>query len=109
MDYSPVNLIFFMKTLSEYCPRFSSRWFLWILGFWAIVQAQGQPSLVSVVPADAATGVSPSATVVFTFSDPMDTSATEAQFFDTTGGASVKPTPAWSAGDKVLTYPPPPA
>jgi len=80
-----------------------------ILCLITIVQAHAQPSLVSVVPADGAIGVSPASPVVFTFSDPMDTAATAAEFFDPTVGGFVSTTPAWSAANTVLTCTPNPA
>ena len=43
-------------------------------------QAHAQPVIVSTVPANGASGVSPSAAVVFTFSEQMDTALTVAQF-----------------------------
>src|ERR1700757_361016 len=42
--------------------------------------AQAQPTIISSVPPLLATGVSPSAPVIFTFSAAMDTNATSAQF-----------------------------
>src|SRR6266404_5951215 len=107
--YPPVNFIPFMRTLSE-CFRFSSCGLVAsILCLITIVQAHAQPSLVSVVPADGAIGVSPASPVVFTFSDPMDTAATAAEFFDPTVGGFVSTTPAWSAANTVLTCTPNPA
>ena len=69
-----------------------------------------QPAIISTVPSNGATGVSPSATVVFTFSTAMDTTATTALFYDVTAGYQ-QPTviPVWSAGDTVLTCTPSPA
>src|SRR5438034_6591609 len=67
-------------------------------------QLQAQPTIVSVVPANGASGVSPSASVVFTFSAAMNTSATDAQFNDGSSGFTNVPTaPSWSAGNTVLT------
>ncbi|MDB6111678.1 MAG: hypothetical protein JWR69_3428 [Pedosphaera sp.] len=68
--------------------------------------AQAQPTIVSTVPANFATGVSPSAAVVFTFSQAMDASLTSAQFFDSTTATFFGTTPVWSAGNTVLTCTP---
>ena len=71
--------------------------------------AQAQPTIVSMVPMDQATGVSPSAAVVFTFSEAMDTDLTEAQFLDINNPFTPLPiVAAWSAGDTVLTCIPSP-
>ncbi len=70
--------------------------------------ALAQPSIVSTIPANAATGVSPSAPVVFTFSTAMDTSLTTAQFFDTSG-SSPAATASWSTdGTRMTNTPTPP-
>jgi Bacterial Ig-like domain len=72
-------------------------------------QAVAQPT-VSVVPANLATGVSPGAPVVFTFSTAMNTDpdVTSAQFYS--GGATPAPVVSvWSAGNTVLTCTPSPA
>src|SRR5450432_2501228 len=69
-------------------------------------QAVAQPT-VSVVPANFATGVSPGAPVVFTFSTAMNTDpdVTSAQFYS--GGATPAPVVSvWSAGNTVLTCTP---
>jgi len=75
--------------------------------FAGVFGAQAQPFIVSTVPANNASGVSPSAAVVFTFSEQMDTARTVAQFFN----VMVQPlstTTAWSANDTVLTCTPTP-
>ena len=73
-------------------------------------RAQAQPTIVSTVPAMGASGVSPSADVVFTFSEPMDTNATEAQFLDISNPLNPFPTTqSWNAGATVLTCTPTPA
>src|SRR6266545_1500040 len=70
-------------------------------------QAQAQPTLVSSVPATGATGVSPTTTVVFTFSTAMDTDATAATFIDVSDPFNpISTSPAWSAGNTVLTCTP---
>jgi len=77
--------------------------------FLAFCCAQAQPTIVSTVPANNATGVSPSAAVVFTFSEAMDTSATDAQFIDGTTAATLPTSPVWSSGNTILTCTPTPA
>jgi methionine-rich copper-binding protein CopC len=71
-------------------------------------ECAGGPTIVSVVPANGATGVSPSAAVVFTFSAAMDTTLTTAMFEDTNGN-TLTTTPTWSANQKTLTCTPAPA
>jgi len=44
-------------------------------------QAFGQPTIVSIVPPTGATGISPTGSVVFTFSASMDTNRTTVQFY----------------------------
>jgi hypothetical protein len=83
-------------------------WFFGLTGSLALLSsALAQPTIVSTVPANFATGVSPTAPVIFTFSTAMDTSATYAVFFDTLGN-SLLVTPSWSADMKVLTNTPNP-
>ncbi|HTL58930.1 MAG TPA: Ig-like domain-containing protein [Candidatus Limnocylindrales bacterium] len=73
------------------------------------VQAvKAQPTIVSTVPGFLATGVSPSAAVVFTFSEPMDTTATAATFYDGTTFTELATTPSWNAQNTVLTCTPVP-
>ena len=72
-------------------------------------QAHAQPTLVSVVPANGATGVSTATTVVFTFSVAMDPDATEASFIDLSTFSILPTWPAWSANNKVLTCTPTPS
>lgn len=72
-------------------------------------QAQAQPTIVSTVPANFATGVSPTAPVVITFSAAMDTSATTATFIDPSNPLTPLPTTdTWSADQKTLTCTPAP-
>jgi hypothetical protein len=70
-------------------------------------RAQG-PTIVSVVPANGASGISPTASVVFTFSAAMDTTATIATFLDT-NFTTLTTTAAWSTDQKTLTCTPAPA
>src|SRR5262249_32040862 len=70
--------------------------------------ASADPTIVSTVPANLAAGVSPTAAVVFTFSEPMDTANTEALFL-VPPFTTLTTTAAWSANDTVLTCTPTPA
>src|SRR5688500_1450326 len=73
------------------------------------VLAQAQPFIVSTVPEDGATGGWPSADVVFTFSEIMDTALTVADFFDFMNPSTPLPTTqTWSANNTVLTCTPNP-
>jgi hypothetical protein len=45
-------------------------------------RAQAAPTILSTVPANGASGVSPTTTIVFTFSEAMDPDATTAFFYD---------------------------
>jgi methionine-rich copper-binding protein CopC len=84
-------------------------------GFMAIASAMSfltqvhaaDPTIVSVAPANGATGVSPSAPVVFTFSEAMDTTVTVATFVDT-NFATLTTTATWSDDNKILTCTPSP-
>ena len=80
-----------------------------LAGLW---HAQAQPTLVSSVPANGATGIPTNTTVVFTFSTAMDTdtNVTEATFIDVSNPLNPIPTsPSWSAGNTVLTCTPMPS
>jgi hypothetical protein len=72
-------------------------------------QAVAQPTIVSTVPTNGATGVLPGAAVVFTFSTAMDPAATSVIFSDVTA-SNESPTVVlgWSAGNTVLTCTPSP-
>lgn len=72
---------------------------------------QAQPTILSTVPMDGATGVSPTSTVVFTFSEAMDPEFTEAMFlnFADPFNPIISTSPAWSLGNTVLTCTPLPA
>jgi Bacterial Ig-like domain len=58
------------------------------------------PTIVSSVPADAATGVAINSTIAVTFSAAMDKTLTQAAF---TSSSVTTPTFAWTNGDKTLT------
>lgn len=73
--------------------------------------AHAQPMIVSTVPPMLATGVSPSAAVVITFSEAMDTSATAATFYDASNpfGGPLNTVDSWNAAGTILTCTPNPA
>ena len=79
-----------------------------VLFLMAVPLAKAQPTILSTVPANFASGVSPSAAVVFTFSESMDTANTSAQFISPPF-SMLNTTPAWSANNTVLTCTPTPA
>lgn len=62
------------------------------------------PQIMSTVPVDGATGVSPTAAIVVTFSRAMNTGTVSANFVPVATGSSV-----WSGGDTILTLTPNPA
>lgn len=65
-----------------------------------------QPFIVSTVPAGEATGVSPNAAFVVTFSEQMDIDLTDAQFFSISPFANLPATAVWSSGNRVMTCTP---
>jgi hypothetical protein len=78
----------------------------WLLG---LTGALAQPSIVSTVPANLATGVSTTNEIVFTFSEVMDTNATTVTFISEDPYAMLTNTTVWSVGNTVLTCTPNPA
>ncbi len=68
--------------------------------------AAATPAITSVVPARNASGVSPTAAIVFTFSEAMDPEQTSAQFITSTYQFLTTFSTNWSAGNTVLTYTP---
>jgi hypothetical protein len=68
----------------------------------AWTSAQAQPTILSTVPGNGATGVSTTAAVVFTFSEAMDTNATTATFVNVTTSGELVTTAYWSNGNTVL-------
>jgi len=80
-----------------------------LLSLTAWGQAPAAPTIVSSVPANTATGVAPTAAVIITFSEAMNTSLTTADFTATNPYQEVPTTPTWSAGNTVLTCTPTPA
>jgi hypothetical protein len=85
-----------------YPARVVAAWFalLWLS------RACAQPVIVSTVPPTGATGVSPYAPVVITFSQAMDTGHTFPDFVATNPFEDVPTALAWSAGNTVLTCTP---
>lgn len=82
----------------------------WVGLLAGVTSAFGQPSLVSSVPANNATGVSPSAPVVLTFSEAMDSDLTYATFMDPSNPfGTVDWTETWNAAKTVLTCTPSPS
>lgn len=77
--------------------------------FLGLTKALAQPTIVSTVPSDGATGVSTTNAVVFTFSEAMDPNATTNLFYDESTFAVLTTTPVWSAGNTVLSCTPSPA
>ena len=73
-------------------------------------QAMAQPAITSTVPSDGSTGVSTSASVVFTFNTAMDPTQTFATFTDASTDDDENPPviSVWSAGNTVLTCTPSP-
>lgn len=76
-----------------------------LLTTWA---ALAQPTLLSVIPGQFATDVSPTTTIQFTFNEAMNPDVTIAGFFAVKGTSyqMVTVTSAWSSGNKVLTCTP---
>lgn len=73
----------------------------------ALAQDVTPPHLVSVAPADGASGVAASAPVVFVFSEAMDVDVTAATFFTTSFPPQlILVTEAWSSGGTRLTCTP---
>lgn len=73
----------------------------------SVAGVPAQPVLVSSVPPNMATGVSPTASVVFTFSEAMNPAVTMASFMDTSNPMQpIATLPNWSGGNKVLTCTP---
>ena len=73
-----------------------------------LTRVQADPAINSTVPTTGANNVSLNSTVVFTFSEAMDTAQTAATFIDGVTFLPVPATPVWSAGNIVLTCTPSP-
>src|SRR5512138_1088056 len=72
----------------------------------ALSPAVAQPTITSPPPAS---GGSPSAALVFTFSEAMEPDLSGVDFVDLTTFATLPTTAVWSGGNKVLTCTPTPA
>jgi hypothetical protein len=72
----------------------------------SLLRVQANPTINSTVPTSGAVNVSLNSTVVFTFSETMDTSQTAATFIDGVTFSLLPTTPVWSAGNTVLTCTP---
>ncbi len=95
-----------LKSMSG--PLAATLWLL--LGAFASFPVQGQPALISVVPARGATGVSPTAPVQFTFDLPMETSATTAMFLDQSNPFTpLHVNVSWNVQQTIMTCTPSPA
>jgi hypothetical protein len=70
-----------------------------------LVQTQAAPTILSTVPANGATGVSTTTTVVFTFSEAMDPDEMATLFYDAAFNFYTT-TDSWNAGNTVLTCTP---
>ena len=81
---------------------------LLLLGGWS---TQAVPTITSTAPAFMATGVSPMAPIVITFSEAMDTdtNVTTLDVMDTSTYQFLTTSLAWSSGNKVLTCSPVPS
>ena len=76
---------------------------------WVLIHlspAQAAPMITSPPPTN---GVSPSAAIVFVFSEPMDTTLTAVDFFDFTTFTPLSTSDVWSGGNTILTCTPLPA
>src|SRR5262245_51171631 len=76
-------------------------------------RAQAQPILVSSVPANGASGVSPTTTVVFTFSEVMDVDTVTVGFYSILSQppffTNYNVTQSWNSNTNILTCTPSPA
>jgi hypothetical protein len=81
-------------------------WLALISSLLNLTRALAQPTIVSTVPTDGATGVSTTAAVVFTFSEAMDPTETAATFVSESPPAEYTTSPVWSAGNTVLSCTP---
>ncbi len=69
-------------------------------------RTQAQPVIVSTVPANGATGVPSSASLVITFSEAMNTTLTVCYLVDGVSHAILPASSSWSGGNAVLTCKP---
>jgi hypothetical protein len=101
-----MNIPFNLRWLSKFQR---AGWLALINLFLSLAYTQAQPTVISSVPAEGATGVSTTAGVVITFSEAMNSSATTAMFYNESTFSLLTTTPVWSSGNTVLTCTPDPA
>lgn len=89
------------QSISRQLSRFA--WSVCLTCAW---QAAAAPTLLSSVPANGATGVSPTSALTFTFSEAMNTAITSVLFMDGTTSQMIAFAPAWDAGKLKLTCTP---
>jgi hypothetical protein len=75
----------------------------------AFLSVSAQPYIVSTIPERETTGVSPTAPVVFTFSEAMNAGATTVQFYKASPLTFYATSNYWNLGNSVLTCSPTPA
>ena len=68
--------------------------------------ALAAPTILSTAPSNMESGVSPSRSVSFTFSEPMNPVLTTVQFMDAATAQFLPATPGWNVGNTVLTCTP---
>jgi hypothetical protein len=91
-------------------PNLNKGWLASIFFLLALGHLQAQPTLVSSVPANAATGISTTADVVFTFNEPIATNESAAIFYNlSAGGTLVAAIETWNSNNTVLTCAPLPS
>ncbi|HWI59864.1 MAG TPA: Ig-like domain-containing protein, partial [Bacillota bacterium] len=96
-----------MSVSPRFSPRYPLVWLLALAGLVTVqVQAQTEPTIISTVPPMGATGISPSAPVVITFSEAMNPGMTTAQFIDMTSYAFLPTLASWNAGYTRMTNTP---
>lgn len=96
-----------MKILTFFLPQNSrSALLVLVMALAGFTRSWAQPFIVSVVPADGASNVSPSAVFVFTFSEPMDTGLTSVQFSRASPLTPLPVSSVWSGTNNVLTCTP---
>ena len=95
-----------MKTFPRIAVCHPGAFYAGLVVLLIVSRADAQPTIISTVPANLATGVSVNASVVFTFSEAMNPSQTGATFFDTSPFQIIPTGQVWSGGNTVLTCTP---
>src|SRR5947207_2172740 len=100
-----------MKSHFPITSKHMRSWLAVACSLMCVWNAEAQPTIVSTVPADGATGVAPNSTVIFTFSEAMDPTGTSVLFFDpfNTLNPILPTSPSWNSGNTVLTCTPLPS